>query len=587
MVKGRGLFALLRDHLGALALGGLTLLATNALEKAIPWFLKRGVDAFSAEALDRVTWSAAWVVLCALAMMVTRTISRIAIFNVGRDIEFDLRTALLDQLHRLGAAFLTRMPTGDVMSRATNDLAQVRLLLGFGSLNLVNAVVAYLSALALMVAISPKLTLYALIPYPLFVLAARAFVRKLFHVSQENQVVLGKLAERVQEYLSGVRVVRAYAADGFEAKRFDATNQEAVQRTMSLVMLRASMTPVLMGLSTAGTLIVLYAGGVMVNAGELTKGELLAFYAYLTQLVWPTMAAGYILSIVQRGRASYARVREILDAEPVIPEPRDARAIPRRENGRFGEGHVTVSHLNYAIEGRSLLRDVSFEVPAGSSLAIMGRTGSGKSVLAALLARLSPTPAGSVFLDGADVTSLRLGELRKAVGYAPQDPFLFSTTVARNIGFSLPDPDSDAGMAAVRGAAQEAAILQEIEQLKDGLDTVVGERGVQLSGGQKQRIALARAMLNNPSVLILDDPLSAVDARTERIILDALDQAAVGRTMLLITNRTAAAAHCDRILVLDHGSVAEFGSHAELLKRGGLYARLCARQTLEQELSTL
>jgi len=587
MVQGRGLLALLRDHRGVLTLGGFMLLATNALEKAIPWFLKRGVDAFSADDVERVSWSAAWVFVFALGMMVTRTVSRIAIFNVGRDIEFDLRIGLLDKLHRLGSAFLTRLPTGDVMSRATNDLAQVRLLLGFGSLNLVNAIVAYVSALGLMLAISPKLTLYALIPYPFFLLAARAFVRRLFHVSHENQVVLGKLAERVQEYLSGVRVVRAYAADPFEARRFEVANQEAVRRTMSLVMLRASMTPVLMGLSAAGTLIVLYAGGIMVNAGELTKGELLAFYAYLTQLVWPTMAAGYILSIVQRGRASFARVREILDAEPAIPERADARAIPRFESGRLGQGHVVVEHLSYAIEGRALLSDVSFEVPAGSSLAIVGRTGSGKSVLASLLARLSPTPEHSVYLDGADVTTLKLTELRKAVGYAPQDPFLFSTTVARNIGFALPDPDSDAGMEAVRGAAREAAILAEIEQLKDGLDTVVGERGVQLSGGQKQRIALARAMLNNPSVLILDDPLSAVDARTERVILDALDHAAVGRTMILITNRTAAAAHCDRILVLDRGAVVEFGTHAELLRGAGLYARLCARQTLEQELSSL
>ncbi len=587
MGKGRGLLAMLGAHRAALVFGGSMLLATNALEKAIPWFLKRGVDAFGAEEVDTVMASAAWVFVFALAMMVTRTLSRIAIFNVGRDIEFDLRTGLLAQLHRLGAAFLSRLPTGDLMSRATNDLAQVRLLLGFGSLNLVNAVVAYVSALALMLAISPRLTMYALIPYPLFLLAARSFVRKLFVVSQENQVVLGKLAERVQEYLSGVRMVRAYAADPFEARRFEATNREAVERTMSLVVLRASMTPVLMGLTAAGTLIVIYAGGVMVNEGTLTKGELLAFYAYLSQLVWPTMAAGYLLSIMQRGRAAYARVREILDAEPEIQERSDALAIPRGSNGRLGQGQIEVRDLHYAIEGRTLLKGVTFHVPAGSSLAIVGRTGSGKSVLSALLARLAPTPEHSVFLDGTDVTRLKLSELRKAVGYAPQEPFLFSTTVARNIGFGLEDPDSEDGMQRVRRAAKEAAILGEIEQLKDGFDTVVGERGVQLSGGQKQRIALSRAMLNNPSVLILDDPLSAVDARTESIVLDALEQAAVGRTMILITNRTAAAARCDRVLVLDRGTVSEFGTHAELARRAGMYAKLCARQTLEQELAHL
>jgi ATP-binding cassette subfamily B protein len=587
MGTSKGLLALLGAHRRALSVGAVLLLATNALEKAIPWYLKRGVDAFSGGDVRSVELAALAVFACALSMMITRTLSRVAIFNVGRDIEFELRGALLDRLHRLGTQFLSHMPTGDVMSRATNDLAQVRLSLGFGSLNLVNAVVAYVSALALMVAISPRLTLYALIPYPFFALTARGFVRRLYRVSQESQIVLGKLAQRVQEYLSGVRVVRAYAADTFEARRFAQANREAVERTMTLVSLRATMTPVLMGIGALGTLIVLYVGGRMVNAGQLTKGELLAFYAYLGQLAGPTTAAGYLMSIVQRGRASYARVREILDAAPAIVEAAAARAIPRQPSGRLGRGGIRVRGLGFSFEGRAILEDVSFEVPEGASLAIVGRTGSGKSTLAALLARLAPTPAGSVFLDGVDVTELRLRELRAAVGYAPQEPFLFSTTVARNIGFSLEDPDAPEGVRAVREAAARAAISDEIERLKDGFDTVVGERGVQLSGGQKQRIALARALLNDPAVLILDDPLSAVDAETERKILRALDRAAADRTLILITHRTAAAARCDRILVLESGRVADFGTHRELVARGGLYAQLCARQSLEEELSSL
>lgn len=587
MSTSRGPFALLLSHRGALTFGIVMLLLTNALEKAIPWFMKQGLDGFSSHGASEVAVPCLFILLSALAMMATRTLSRIAIFNAARDVEFGLRTSLLDHLHRLGAAARSQLSTGDIMSRATNDLGQVRLLLGFGMLNLVNAVVAYISALGLMLTISPKLTLYAMLPYPLFVWVARSFVRRLFLVSRENQEVLGKLAERTQEYLSGVRAVRAYAVDDFEAARFQQVNREAVERTMSLVVLRATMAPVLMGLGMLGTLIVLYAGGGMVNEGSLSKGELLAFYAYLTQLVWPTLAAGYILSIIQRGRASYARVREILDAEPAIADSEGAQPIAAVKPGRLGQGAVTVERLSFELEGRSILRNVSFELPAGTSLAIVGPTGSGKSVLGALLARLLKTPEGSVFLDGADVTQLRLSDLRRAVGYAPQEAFLFSTTVGRNIGFTLDDPDGEAGQRAIAAVAKEAAIYDEIARFRDGFDTVVGERGVQLSGGQKQRIALSRALLRDPSVLVLDDPLSAVDAHTERLILEALDRAAEGRSLVLITHRTAAAAHCDRILVLSGGEVVEFGNHHELLRAGGLYARLAQRQMLEQELSAL
>jgi ATP-binding cassette subfamily B protein len=577
----------LAPHKGSLATGGLLLVATNGFEKAIPWMLKVGVDAFSHDDVAAVLRVALWVGALAAAMMLTRTASRVFVFNIGRDVEYELRQALLTQLHRLGASFLTKVSTGDLMSRATNDLAQVRLLLGFGTLNVINATVAWVSALALMFAISPRLAVFALIPYPFFMLATRFFVRRLFHVSQENQIVLAKLAERAQEYLSGVRAVRAFSADALESERFAQANREAVQRTMSLVTLRGMMSPVLMGISSLGTLIVIYVGGTMIDEGTLTKGELLAFYAYLMQLVWPTMAAGYILSILQRGRAAFVRVREVLETEPDITEAANAQHLSEQARNMPGRGSLDVQKLSFAYDGRTVLDDVSFSVPQGQKLAIVGRTGSGKTTLAALLSRLLPTPAETVRLDGLDITQLALADVRKAVGYAQQEPFLFSTTIGRNIGFSLGDTESELASSRIRNVAREAAVLEEIERLPNAFDTVVGERGVQLSGGQKQRVALARALLNDPAVLVLDDPLSAVDAKTERTILDALDRAASGRTLILITNRTAAAARCDRILVLDQGRLTEEGTHLQLLARRGFYAELCKRQSLEQELSAL
>ena len=553
---------------------------TQGAEKAIPWLFRNGIDALLAGDLDAVARAALWVIVVALGAWAVRTVSRIQIFNVGRDIEFELRNALLRKLHQLGPSFFRTLSTGEIMSRATNDLTQVRLLVGFGALNLVNSILAFASAIALMAIVSPRLTLLALLPYPFLALSAMGFSRAMFRRSNLVQGALAKLAERVQEDVAGVRVVRSLGLEARQADRFERANAEAVEHNLALVATRGLMFPVLMGLSSIGTLVVLYQGGMMVLEGSLTVGELAAFQAYLAQLVWPTLALGYLLAVVTRGRAAYERVADVLSRRPAVAEAPGARAAPTG-------GSLAVRALSYRIDGRDVLRDVSFEVPAGGSIAIVGATGSGKSTLAALLARLLPTPVDTVFLDGEDITGLTLRSLRHTVGYAQQEPFLFSTTVEHNLELGLSrslEPASADAAARLRAAASEAAVLEEIEDMPEGFQTIVGERGVQLSGGQKQRLALARALLDAPRVLVLDDPLSAVDARTEERILAAIDRAAEGRTLVLVTHRIAAARRADRTLVLDQGRVVEEGTHDALITSGGHYARLEARQRLEREI---
>jgi ATP-binding cassette subfamily B protein len=573
-----------KRHLPAYALGCVVLAAFQLSMNRIDWLSKRAVDDIFGPNPRSAVAPAGFILGLALVAFVTRVASRWFIFNAGRDVEYELRAVLLDRLHRLGTAFYRRMSSGEIMSRSTGDLTQVRLLFGFGVLNIVNVVFAFTSALQVMLGISGKLTLAAFVMLPMLVLTTRSFSKRLFQRTRANQDALGRLSEMVQGNLAGVRVVRSFALETRELHRFQEANRSYLEASLALARIRGAMFPILGMTAAIGGLVLFWYGGQMLldgpEHGGLSKGDFFAFWSAMGRMTWPMIALGFSMAIIQRGRAGYSRLREIFDAKPEVTDGPLAppTAIP---------GTLQVTGLSLAYGERKVLEDVSFEVKEGQSLAILGRTGSGKSTLAMLLARLLPTPAGAVRLGGYDVCELPLASVRRTIGYAQQDAFLFSTTVSKNIGYALGDSDSPEGLRRVREAASEAQVLEEALSLPEQLDTVVGERGVQLSGGQKQRMALARALVWEPKILVLDDPLSAVDAKTERAILDAIDRQAARRTVVLVTHRVAAAARCDQIIVLDQGKVIERGTHDELVRAGGLYAAFAEEQSMATELEAM
>ncbi len=566
----------LRPYWKKTSIGIGTLLLVNVLGVYIPLLIRNGIDELQASfSFDRVFAFAVTVMVLASVMWVIRMVSRVLVFGVGRQVEFDLKQRIFQHLLTLEPAYFAVNTAGDLINRTTSDVDNIRRLMGFAVLSLANTLFAYALTLPIMLSINVRLTLLALLVYPLMLVLVQLFANQLRTQQLEVQERLSEMSDLIQEDMSGISPIKIYAQEENERQAFRRVNDQLLRVNLSFAKTRSVLFPLLGGLASVSLLVLLWFGSDAIAQGELSIGNFVALLIYVERLVFPTALLGFTISTYQRGEVSINRVEAILQTEPKIIDNSESISLPLEQV----VGHLKATHLSYGYPGsdRLALNDLNFEIKPGEMVAIVGPVGCGKSTLANALPRLLDLKPGQLWLDGIDITQLRIQDLRGAIAYVPQDSFLFSTSIANNIRYGNPAID----LGAVEAAADTSQIRNEILTFPQQYETVVGERGITLSGGQRQRTALARALLISSPILILDDALSSGDNQTATEILRNLTDGTAKKTVIFISHQMSAAATADRILVMDQGSIVDMGTHDELLSRPGLYRDLWNQHTLE------
>ena len=555
--------------------GILCIFLTNGVQVLGPKVLGLASDALlQGVTRHKLLFFAGLLLAIATVKGIFQFLTRWIMIGISRDIEFDLRNDLFEKLEGLSYSYYQRNRTGDIMARATNDLSAVRNLLGPAIMYSANTIVLMTGALAFMISISPRLTLYTFLPLPAASILIQYFGRKIHDRFERIQAMFSDISARAQENFSGARLIRAYVQEEAEIRLFEAENEEYIQRSLKLVRLMGMLWPTLELMLGCAVVLVLWLGGREVVAGRMSVGQFVSFNAYMLQLTWPIIALGYVINLFQRGTASLIRLNEI------IQEKSEIQNLPVAQDREI-EGEIEFRGLEFGFDGKKVLDIGNLRVPAGSSLAIVGPTGSGKTTLVSLIPRIYDAAPGMVLIDGRPIRDYTLASLRKSIGFVPQETFLFSDRIRENIALGV-DSATDGE---IHNSADAANIAADIESFPEGYETMVGERGITLSGGQKQRTAIARALIRNPKILILDDALSSVDTHTEDKILNHLRDVMRGRTTIFISHRVSTVRNADRIAVLHGGRIVEIGTHEELLALNGYYSDLYNKQLLEEELA--